>query len=192
MNNEFMRPLTLRVETEQWPLIEPFRITNHVWETLPVVRIGLAVDGLVGQGEAAGVYYKKDTPASMTSQIEAVRGHIEAGITRDSLQSLLPPGGARNAVDGALWDLEAKRDDRTAWQMAEMEKPRPLMTTFTCGAASPETMAATARSYAEARAIKLKLTSGPTDADRVRARRGRTYGLGLMPTRAFRARRWSA
>jgi L-alanine-DL-glutamate epimerase-like enolase superfamily enzyme len=82
---------------------------------------------------------------------------------------MLPHGGARNALDCALWDLEAKLTGCFAWQMAELEKPRPLLTTFTCGADQPEKMAAAARGYADARAIKLKLTGDPIDAERVRA-----------------------
>jgi L-alanine-DL-glutamate epimerase-like enolase superfamily enzyme len=126
-------------------------------------------DGYVGQGEAAGVYYKNDKPAAMLGQIESLRRTIEAGIGRDRVQSLLPPGGARNALDCALWDFEAKLSGRAAWQIEGLTKPRPLLTTFTCGADEPEKMAATALAYTKARAIKLKLTGQPTDADRVRA-----------------------
>lgn len=159
----------LRVEIERWPLRVPFRITGHIFESIEVLVISLERGGCVGHGEATGVYYKSDRPTSMIGQIESVRTRIEAGIGRDTLQELLPPGGARNALDCAFWDLEAKLTGRAAWQIAQFEKPRPLLTTFTCGADEPERMAATARSYASARAIKLKLTGEASDADRVRA-----------------------
>lgn len=164
-----MRPLTLHAAIEHWPLVTPFRITGHMWKVLEVLVVGLAKDGYVGRGEAAGVYYKNDKPISMIKQIESVRPLIEAGASLDALQRMLPPGGARNALDCAFWDLEAKTSDRPAWQIAGLEKPRPLITTYTCGADEPEKMAATARAYASARAMKLKLTGEPIDAQRVRA-----------------------
>jgi len=164
-----MSRLTLRTKIERWPLVEPFRITGHTWEALEVLLVSLGKDGHVGRGEACGVYYRNDNPASMIKHVESLRTTIEAGISRESLQSMLPPGGARNALDCALWDLEAKISGRPAWQVAEVENPRRLMTTFTCGANSPEKMAAAARAYTRARAIKLKLTGEPIDAERVRA-----------------------
>jgi L-Ala-D/L-Glu epimerase / N-acetyl-D-glutamate racemase len=135
-----------------------------------VVTVTLEKGGHIGRGEASGVYYRKDDDAAgVVKQIEAVRARIEAGIGRESLQRLLPTGGARNAVDCALWDLEAKLTGRPAWRIAELDPPRPLLTTFTVGAGKPEKMASGARAYADAKAIKLKLTGEPLDADRVRA-----------------------
>lgn len=169
MNTRDRARLTLRVEVEKWPLKTPFRITGHTWADLSVVVVTLERRGCVGRGEAAGVYYLNDDAASMVKRIEAVRGAIEAGIDRELLQELLPAGGARNAVDCALWDLESKLSGRFAWEIAGLDRPHPLLTTFTCGADEPEKMAATARAYAHARAIKLKLTGEPVDAQRVRA-----------------------
>jgi L-alanine-DL-glutamate epimerase-like enolase superfamily enzyme len=162
-------PLTLRLKIEQWPLTRPFRITGYTWEALDILVATLEKDGYVGRGEAAGIYYQNDKPASMIKQIEPLRTKIEAGISRDSLQKMLPPGGLRNALDCALWDLEAKLSGHAAWQLAELNMPRPLLTTFTCGADEPGKMAATARGYTNARAIKLKLTGEASDPDRVRA-----------------------
>jgi L-alanine-DL-glutamate epimerase-like enolase superfamily enzyme len=133
MQTDLTGPLTLRAKVEQWPLVAPFRITGHTWEFVDVLLVSLEKDGYVGQGEAAGVYYKNDKPASMLGKIESLRRTIEAGIGRDRVQSLLPRGGARNALDCALWDLEAKLSGRAAWQTAGLTKPRPLLTTFTCG-----------------------------------------------------------
>lgn len=165
-----MEPLTLSTRIERWPLVAPFRITGYTWEELPVLVVTLERDGVRGTGEAAGVYYRAETPTAMVRQVLSVRASIESGVTRDDLRRLLPPGGARNAVDCALWDLEAKTSGRPAWEIAGLKgKPKPLVTTFTCGADSPEKMAAAARAYAGARAIKLKLTGEPEDADRVSA-----------------------
>jgi L-alanine-DL-glutamate epimerase-like enolase superfamily enzyme len=161
--------LRMHAKIERWPLAEPFRITGYTWENIDVLLVTLEKDDYIGQGEAAGVYYKNDKPASMLKQIESLRTTIEARLSRDSVQNLLPPGGARNALDCALWDLEAKVTGRSAWQIAGLEKPRPLLTTFTCGADAAHKMAAKARSYVNARAIKLKLTGEPSDVERVLA-----------------------
>jgi L-Ala-D/L-Glu epimerase len=162
-------PLRLRVEVEHWPLVTPFRITGYTWETADLVVVTLQKDDHVGRGEAMGVYYKNETAASIVKQIEAVRKSIEAGISRESLQHLLPCGGARNALDCALWDLEAKLTRRPAWQIAQLNEPVPLRATFSFGADDPEKMASAARGVTQARAIKLKLTGESVDADRVRA-----------------------
>jgi L-alanine-DL-glutamate epimerase-like enolase superfamily enzyme len=169
MKLTFMAPLTLRATIERWPFTTPFRITGYTWEALDFLIVSVERHGQVGRGEAAGVYYKGDTPGSMLEQIEQLRPTIESGINRDILQGLLPPGGARNALDCALWDLDAKVEGRAVWQIAELDEPRPRITTFTIGADTPEKMAAVARTYVNARAIKLKLTGEPADGDRVRA-----------------------
>jgi len=166
---EKLGPLKLKLEIERWPLTTPFRIAGHVWEFCEVLVVDLESEGYRGRGEAAGVYYRNDEPLSMRTALELLRRKIEAGVSRDILQTLLPPGGARNALDCALWDLEAKRTGRPAWQIAELDRPGPLLTAMTCGADDPAAMAANALSYSHARAIKLKLTGEATDADRVRA-----------------------
>jgi L-alanine-DL-glutamate epimerase-like enolase superfamily enzyme len=102
--------------------------------------------------------------------IESRRREIEAGIGRASLQRLLPPGGARNAVDCALWELDARRAGKRVWQLAGLERPKPLLTTFTLGAEPPSVMAAGARGYAQAKALKVKLTGDlELDVARVQA-----------------------
>jgi L-alanine-DL-glutamate epimerase-like enolase superfamily enzyme len=161
--------LKLQALIERWPLASPFRITGYTFEAVDVVLVTLEQSGYVGRGEAAGVYYRGDKAAGMLEQIESLRATIEAGVTRKSLQALLPSGGARNALDCALWDLEAKLTGRPAWRIAGLPEPKALLTTFTCGADEPVKMAATAKGYTGAKAIKLKLTGDEKDADRVRA-----------------------
>jgi L-Ala-D/L-Glu epimerase / N-acetyl-D-glutamate racemase len=167
MSSKRIGRLAVSAQVECWPLREPFRITGYTWEAIEVVLVRLEHQGEVGWGEASGVYYRGETAASMVQQIESLRTQVEAGISRDSLQTLLPPGGARNALDCALWDLEAHVTRRAAWQIAGLDSPRPLLTTYTCSAQSPEKMARAARVYQSARAIKIKLTGEPSDADRV-------------------------
>jgi L-Ala-D/L-Glu epimerase / N-acetyl-D-glutamate racemase len=126
-------------------------------------------DGVCGRGEAAGVDYRGDDIAGMLGQLEAARAPIEAGLTRAALQRLLPAGGARNALDCALWELTAREERRPVWQLAGLGEPRPLLSTYTIGADSAAAMAAGAIGFAAARAIKLKLIGDAEDAERVRA-----------------------
>jgi L-Ala-D/L-Glu epimerase len=160
--------LKLSVAVEKWPLKAPFRITGHTFTELDVVVVSVERNGHIGRGEAAGVYYLDDTVPGIVRRIEAARAAVEAGIDRDSLRRVLPAGGARNAVDCALWDLEAQTTGQPAWKIAGVNSPVPLVTTYTLGANDPEQMAAGARGYVGARAIKLKLTGEPVDAERVR------------------------
>ena len=134
--------------------------------------VTLERDGRRGRGEAAGVFYRQETARSILKEVEGLQKRVEAGIDRVGLKKLLPPGGARNALDCALWDLEARLAERPAWQLAGLEAPRALLTTYTCGADTPEMMAQTAIGYREARAIKVKLLGDGLDAERVRAVRG--------------------
>ena len=151
--------MQLEIRTETWDYVTPFRITDYVFTAAELLVVSLSDGEALGRGEAGGVYYRGETPASMAAQIEAARDRIEAGVDRQSLRALLPAGGARNAVDAALWDLEAKRRHEPVWRIAGAPAPRPLRTTYTVGAGSPAEMAETARGFQSARAIKLKLTA---------------------------------
>jgi L-alanine-DL-glutamate epimerase-like enolase superfamily enzyme len=157
------------VRMERLPFREPIRITGYTFVDASVLVVTLSDGQHIGRGEAAGVYYRNDTPASMLASIEAFRPQMAADMDRATLSHLLPPGGARNALDCALWDLEAKRLGKPAWQIAGLSSVRPVITTYTIGADEPECMARKAQDYASARAFKLKLTGERIDADRVRA-----------------------
>jgi L-Ala-D/L-Glu epimerase len=170
MTSSRHRAVSVTIAVEAFRLKEPFRITGHTLHQTDVLTVTLERDGCVGRGEAAGVYYRPgEDVTSSAKKIESLRAMLEPGISCKALQPLLPAGGARNAVDCALWDLEAKLTGRRAWQIAGIERPRPLLTTFTVSAKTPQEMAAGARHYRDAKAIKLKLTGEPEDADRVRA-----------------------
>lgn len=151
--------MKLEIRTEKWPYLAPFRITNYVFTSAEALIVSLEDDGRRGWGEAAGVYYHDETLDSMLAQVEQVRTQVEAGASRTELRDLLPPGGARNALDAALWDLEAKRTGVPAWKIAGAPPPRPLTTTFTVSAGSPREMAEAAKAYAGFPALKLKLTA---------------------------------
>lgn len=164
-----MAPLRLDISSETLRLAHPFRIAGHVFDTSEIIVVTLSDGEARGRGEASGVFFLKETVESMRAQLEAVRTAVEAGPTREALRFILPPGGARNAIDCALWELEAARAGLPVWKLAGMDPPRPLRTTFTLGADTPEVMAQGARDYAEARSIKIKLT-GELALDQARVR----------------------
>ena len=151
--------LKLAVVEKRWSLNKPFQISREV-TTHSETIICEITDGLwSGRGEAAGVSYDNETIESITKQIETVAEIVEAGITRDALQDVLPPGGARNSIDCALWDLEAKRSGRTIWQMLGWD-PEPVTTVYTVGIASPEVMEADAAAHRDYPFIKVKVGLG--------------------------------
>lgn len=168
-------PLQLELRNEPLRLAEPLRISGYVFEAMPATIVTLRRGGHRGRGEAAGVYYMDDRPEEMIRTLEALRPRIESGLDRGQLAGLLPPGGARNALDCALWELEASERGIPAWQLAGLDSVRPLLTTFTLGADTPARMAAGAAAHLDrgARALKLKLTGeAGLDCERVRAVRG--------------------
>ncbi len=149
----------LKLEAFQinWPLKTPFTISRETMVDVPCIQLRLTdSQGIIGHAEAVGVDYAGETPATMLAQLEAVRGVIEAGLSRDVLQSLLPAGGARNAVDCALWDLEAKQSGIPAWQTAGLEQLKPVATAFTLGIMPEAELRATAKEYANFQVIKIK------------------------------------
>ena len=181
MNTHGNGRLRLQATLKSWPITTPFHITGYTFTAFDALIVGLTdEDGRIGRGEAQGVYYHKDTPVTMLAQLEALRARIEAGITREELQQLLPAGGARNVLDCALWDLEAKRTGKPVWQLAGVNAPKPLLTTYTVGADGPDVMASRASGYATARAIKLKLTDDELNAERVLAVRKARPDVWLM------------
>jgi L-alanine-DL-glutamate epimerase-like enolase superfamily enzyme len=153
-----MPKLSLRYRVETHRLAAPFRISGYVFETSDVVVAELSDEEFTGRGEAAGVYYLGDDSAHIVAELDAHRATIENCSDREQLLELMPRGGARNAVDCALWDLEAKREGSDALRIARIESARPLITTFTLGADEPQVMAEGAQRYADAQAIKVKLT----------------------------------
>ena len=190
-----MSRLKLEVVVETLRLAQPFRISGHCFETAEVVYVTLDDGRHRGRGEAAGVYYMQDDLAHMTGALRGTRAEIEAGPTRQELRRILPPGGARAAVDAALWELEAQRAGTTAWRLAGLSSVHPVRTTLTVSADSVEVMTARAVNYASAKAIKVKLT-GELDLDLARVRSIRAarpdvwlgvdanqgYSIGELPT----------
>ncbi len=162
--------MEVSVRTETWAFRYPFRITGYVWTSCEVVVAEVTDDRQRGRGEALGVYYHDETAASISAQIIAAaqRADTVAGLAQ--VAASLPPGGAKNALDCALWELRARQEAVPVWRLAQLPSaPRPVQTTCTVGAADPEDMASRAREFATATALKLKLTGDGRDAERVRA-----------------------
>jgi L-alanine-DL-glutamate epimerase-like enolase superfamily enzyme len=105
----------------------------------------------------------------MLSQLISLAANGRGRIDRSAIQVLLPAGGARNALDCALWELEARQRNDRVWRLAGIDTPRALLTTCTVGADDPDIMADVARGYHGARAIKIKLTGDDIDIERLRA-----------------------
>jgi L-alanine-DL-glutamate epimerase-like enolase superfamily enzyme len=162
----------IAVTVEPLPFRQPLRIAGRTVAGIPGVRVTITQDGVRGRGEAGGVFYLDDDTDHMISEIDRVRAALEAGANRLALQALLPCGGERNALDSALWDLEAKLTGEPAWRAAGIPKPKPRTTTYTLGAEAPEVLRAGLAAYADARAIKLKL-DGDLAADTARIRQVR-------------------
>ena len=146
-----MPALKLCVEVATLRLSAPFRISGYVFEVHDAVVVTLSDSEHRGRGEASGIFFLGETAQTILASIEGARGMIEEGIDRAALQRLLPPGGARNAVDCALWELDAQRLGVPVWQLAGLQAPKPLVTTFTLGADHPAVMVAAARKYARMR-----------------------------------------
>ena len=138
------------------PLERPFSITGHTFINLEAVVVTLTKDGHVGRGEGDGVYYLGESQQSMVEELESVRHHVEAGITKEQLQDLLPAGGARNALDCALWDLEAKTTGQRIWKLLGMQ-PKTLNTVATIGMGTPQEMSDRALEFSNYPNLKVKL-----------------------------------
>ena len=158
----------LNLEKAAIRFAEPFRITGYVFEAMPSIVASIVEGESVGRGEAAGVYYLGDDQERMLGMIEQVRSDVEAGLTREDLQGLLPPCGARNALDCALWELDSRLAQTPAWQLAGVPEPKSKITTFTLPADDPGVLMGKVQRLSFAKAIKLKLDGDvATDRERI-------------------------
>jgi L-alanine-DL-glutamate epimerase-like enolase superfamily enzyme len=147
----------LRVHTRSWRLKEPFVISRGSQTTSKVVVVEIEEGGHVGRGEAVGVPYRGETLPGICGQIESVSARIQAGVDRAELQTLLPWGGARNALDCALWDLEARLTGVSVWNRVGIKAPRRIATTLTLGIRSLEAYEQRAREVASYPWLKVKV-----------------------------------
>lgn len=171
------RKLTLAVET--FPIAGRFVIARGARTEAVVVCAALAEAGYSGRGECVPYARYGESVDSVVAAMESARAALEAGADRAALQRLLPAGAARNALDCALWDLEAKSAGRAVHALAGLPAPRPLTTAYTLSVGTPAEMGAAARAAARRPLLKIKL-AGEGDADRLAAVRAGAPGATLI------------
>ena len=151
-----------------WPYRSAFSIAYKTQTHACTVVVQLKEGSVIGRGEALGVSYHGETADSVLEQLNTVRSQLSDGLTRRELQELLPPGGARNAVDCALWDLEAKRLGSRVWELAGIPSVGVLKTDYTLGVDMPDSMGRAAAAVPQYSVLKVKL-NGEGDLERVEA-----------------------
>ena len=161
-----MRHLVVR--RERWPLRGVFTISRGSRTEAEVVVAEIAEDGIAGRGECVPYARYDETVDGVAAAIQQQAEAVAGGLDRERLRQALPPGAARNALDCALWDLEAKQATKPAWQLAGLGAPQPLVTAYTLSLAGPDAMGAAARANRNRPLLKIKL-GGAGDIDRVAA-----------------------
>ena len=162
-----MRRRTLSIEAISSPLKADFVISRGAKTCAETVQVSLTENGKIGRGECVPYARYGETDTGVVAAIEAIRSDIENGMSREDLQARLPAGAARCAIDCALWDLEAKLQNRPVWQLAGLPEPAPIETAVTVSLDTPEMMAKAATEI-DGTLLKLKL-GGPEDLSRVEA-----------------------
>jgi len=158
--------LTVEVREEIWPLKKVFRISRGSHTEAQVVVVTVANDEHIGRGEGVPIKRYAQSVESVLAQIESIKA--EKKLDRQRLQQLLPAGAARNALDCALWDLEAKTSGKRVWELANVPIVLEVETSFTISLDTPEKMAAAAAVAAGLPILKLKLQGDDLDLARVK------------------------
>jgi L-alanine-DL-glutamate epimerase-like enolase superfamily enzyme len=161
-------PRTLDIAAETWPIAGSFTISRGAKTEAHVVVATVTEAGKRGRGECVPYPRYGETVDGVIATIEAVREAIEAGATRATLQSLLPAGAARNALDCALADVEAKTKGVPARALFDLPEARPVITAYTISFGTPEAMASAASRNRDRPLLKVKL-GGDGDAERIEA-----------------------
>jgi L-Ala-D/L-Glu epimerase / N-acetyl-D-glutamate racemase len=156
--------LLIEVAGESWPLASPFVIARGAKVEANVIVATVSDGRASGRGEAVPYARYGETVEASLAALRALSGPLD----RTRVASLLPAGAARNALDCALWDLEAKRAGMRAWQLAGVPAPGPVLTCYTLSLGTPEAMAAAARAVPHLALLKLKL-GGAGDPERIAA-----------------------
>jgi L-Ala-D/L-Glu epimerase len=161
--------MELSVKIENWPLAEAFTISRGSKTEAVVVVAELGDGAYRGRGECVPYARYGESPESVVAAIEAMRPALRRGLDHAALQQAMPPGAARNALDCARWDIDAKRAGRRVFKLAGIGKPAPLVTAYTISLASADAMARAAERAASRPLLKVKLGGGRDDCERVAA-----------------------
>lgn len=152
---------------QSWPLDNPFRTARGASTETRVVVVTVSDGQHTGHGEAVPIGRYQQTTALALARIESLKG--TPNLNRETLQELLPPSAARNALDCALWDLECKIQDKRVWELANISLAEKIQTTVTISLDSPAAMATAARALSALPLLKLKLGGDDLDLPRVQA-----------------------
>lgn len=163
-----MTKRSLSALQESWPIRGSFRISRGAKTVADVVVVSITEDGVTGRGECVPYPRYGESCLTVLGEITAARAAISHGASRNDLLTLLPAGAARNAIDCALWDLEAKLTGKSISELAGISQPGPLITAYTLSLDTPEKMGQAAAKHAHRPLIKLKL-AGDLDVERVAA-----------------------
>jgi L-alanine-DL-glutamate epimerase-like enolase superfamily enzyme len=147
----------LTIAHESWPIAGSFTISRGSKTKADVVVVTLSEEGAVGRGECVPYPRYDETVPQVIAALEAARGLIEGGLTRAAIADNIAPRAARNALDCALWDLEAKQARQPVWQLAGLAEPKPVITAYTLSLDTPEAMAKAAAAASDRPLLKLKL-----------------------------------
>lgn len=145
------------VTKKSYPVRGVFRISRSAKTQIDVVEVILQDGPHIGLGECRPYARYNETPDNVGRTIESLGNIVENKITRHELQSLLPAGAARNAVDCALWDLDAKKQNCRVYELAGLPKPAALRTAFTLSLDTPDNMALAARQACDFKCLKIKV-----------------------------------
>ncbi|WP_119391272.1 N-acetyl-D-Glu racemase DgcA [Taklimakanibacter lacteus] len=169
----------LTVAHESWPIAGSFTISRGSKTQADVVVVTLTKGDATGRGECVPYPRYDETVPQVVAALEAARDAIEEGLPRDQIARHVAPKAARNALDCALWDLEAKRSGLPAWQLAGLAEPRPVVTAYTLSLGTPEAMARAAAAASDRPLLKLKL-GREGDEERIEAIRAAAPGARLI------------
>ena len=160
--------VALTVRTERWPIAGSFTIARGAKTEAAVVVAEITDGAVTGRGECVPYARYRETVEGVTAALGAMREALAGGLDRAALQSAMPAGAARNALDCAFWDLEANAIGKPAHVLASLAAPGPLVTAYTISLGTPEAMAEAAAAASSRKLLKVKL-GGDGDPQRIRA-----------------------
>jgi len=149
----------INIEQQDWPVAGSFRISRSALTVISTLRVTIEEDGFTGRGECRPYARYSEECESVSAQIRSIVPNLEASLSRAELQELMAPGAARNAVDCALWDLEAKMSGKSVSDLLGLPAPRPRETTFTLSMDTPKNMALSAKKAQGYPLLKIKVGS---------------------------------
>lgn len=171
--------LHLDIAEERWPIAGAFTISRGSKTEAHVVRVMIGQDGHQGHGECVPYPRYAETVPQVMAALTVARNTLEAGVSRAEIPAIIEPMAARNALDCALWDLEAKRTGRPVWELAGLPEPRPAITAYTLSLDTPDAMGAAAARSTHRPLLKLKL-GREGDGERLASVRRNAPGCRLI------------